>query len=106
MSKVILIDDAVNQTQRFTMEGTSYDIRLTWNTRATVWVADIADTDGNKIVSGLALVLGVNPTGHLNLNIGAIAVYDTEQGSNEADLSNFGSTVILVQFTQDEVDGN
>lgn len=102
MAKVILIDEAVNQRQRVEMEGARYDIDFLWNGRAEVWTVNIYNTQGNALVEGVALMLGVNPFDQYNLEIGALIVYDSEQGSNEADISNFGSTVLLVQLAEAE----
>lgn len=102
MSNVVLIDEPVNQRQRLTMEGVKYDIDLLFNPRAGIWVVSIYNTQGIALVEGVALVLGVNPFDQYNLGIGALVVYDTENESNEANELNFGSTVLLVQMTEDE----
>src|SRR4051812_14418071 len=46
--------DAFNFQVR--LEGVIYDFTLRWNTRDDHWYADVADTDGNAIASGIKVV--------------------------------------------------
>lgn len=42
------------------INGTYYELTVKWNPVSACWVLDIADTSGNAIVSGIAIVTGCN----------------------------------------------
>lgn len=41
---------------RVRLDGSDYNVRLLWNTRASTWTLDLLDVDNEPIVSGAALV--------------------------------------------------
>jgi hypothetical protein len=40
------------------LEGEIYTLRGTWNSRAEYWLLDIETADGDRLISGIRLVLG------------------------------------------------
>ena len=45
------------------INGITYQLTVRWNIGAAVWVVDIADLNGNKILSGIPLVTGIDLLG-------------------------------------------
>ena len=57
----------------------NYQITVKWNNNCQSWVIDIADSNGNPILSGIPLVTGVNLLGQFGyLNFGGQLVAQTE----------------------------
>ena len=74
------------QPQRFvtTLNGVKYQMTVTWNFVAQVWVLDIADAVGASIVAGIPLVTSMDlleQYGYLEL---AIALYAATSFNTEA----------------------
>jgi hypothetical protein len=45
------------------LSGTTYRLSVTWRKLAATWFLDIADSSGNPLVSGIALVTGADLLG-------------------------------------------
>ena len=54
--------DADTYTQRVTLGGEAFQVRLSWRERIGGWYADVSDRDGNRIISGRRLAQGWSPT--------------------------------------------
>lgn len=48
------------QTFACTLNGTTYQLTVTWRNAANGWFLDIADDQGNPIVGGIAMVTGAD----------------------------------------------
>ena len=50
--------DSPRWVQDVQLDGAVYTIRMSWNTRGGLWLMDLETADGDRIVSGVRLVLG------------------------------------------------
>lgn len=69
------------QTLSISLGGVRYRLRVRWNRVLGAWVLDIADVDGNDILTGVPIVTGVDLlTQHAHLNFGGklIALTDSD----------------------------
>lgn len=85
----------ISMPQKFSISlaGVSYNMTVRWNQPGECWFLDIADVDDIEIVSGVALVTGVNLLEQYNyLNIGGELVVITDfNASDPPTSSNLGS---------------
>ena len=80
-------------TEAVTLDGSVFNLRFYWNTRAAAWFMDISDAVNNPILAGVRLVvsyplLGQHPES--TMPTGELLVYDpnpttrqTEPGRND-----------------------
>ena len=51
---------ATPQTLAITLAGVQYKLTVRWNNINQSWVIDVADSNGNKILSGIPMVTGAD----------------------------------------------
>lgn len=83
------------QSQNFatTLAGVQYQLSFQWRNAAQTWFLDIADAEGNALVSGIALVTGADLLGqykHLGIG-GALFVVSDDAPANMPTYENLGS---------------
>jgi len=89
------------QTFSISLAGNTYTLTLKWNAPNATWVLDIADANGNDIVTGIPLVTGVDLLGQYKyLGIGgSLVVQSTNDPSlvpNDETLGSTGNLFFLV----------
>ena len=75
---------ATNEPQTFSivLAGVNYQLTTTWNYEANSWTLDIADSQGNPIVNGIALVAGADLLGpYAYLNFGGSLFVLSDSGN-------------------------
>lgn len=83
-----------NQNFAITLAGVQYQVTVRWNDANQAWTLDIADSNGNAIVSGIAVVTGVDllaPYKYLNFG-GELIAQTTNDVDAVPNFSNLGST--------------
>lgn len=88
------------------MDNSQYSISVKWNTRYQNWIMDIATQDGDPIVYGLQLTLGVRLLhGHTDPRLpkGDIVVVAMQQDT-DITRDNLGSDCLVVFIPEDELD--
>jgi len=74
---------ASQQTLSVTLNGVQYQLRLTWNPPAEVWLMDVSDPDGVAIAQGIALTAGADLLEQLEyLELGGAIVTATDSDLN------------------------
>ncbi len=93
--------------QRFGVEldGTTFSLRLRWNTTAAQWFLDVCTVDEEVINAGLAVVVGF-PLGVRSVDPrrppGRLMAYDTRRVPGALGLEDLGRDVILLYFDASE----
>jgi hypothetical protein len=90
-----------NQVVQVTLGGTLYALTLRWNEMNEAWTLDIADSNNNPIVTGIAVITGVDllaPYGYLNFGGQLIAqtANDTNAVPTMATLGSSGNLYFVV----------
>ena len=57
---LIPLQPATPQVVNVTMASVNYILTVRWNAQSSSWMIDIADSSGNPIVSGIAMVTGAD----------------------------------------------
>lgn len=79
-----------------------FDVRF--NDRQGVWMMAITDAiTAEKLVDGVALLLGVDLLEPFNLSIGHLIVYDEDGTNKDAGADDLGSRVNVYWLSDDEV---
>lgn len=83
-----------NQVFTASLNSVKYKVYLYWNAASSLWVIDLSDTNGNKILSGIPLVANVDLLSQLEyLGIGGKLVAITDGNADAPpNISNLGST--------------
>lgn len=84
------------------MAGVEYQLTVKWNDPNQSWMVDIADSNGNPIVSGIPLVTGKDllaPYGYLNFG-GQLIAQTTNNVDAVPTFVNLGSTGNLYFIVQ------
>lgn len=87
------------------------DVELTfdvnWNDRDQAWYFSVADGDGDPIVSGVKICLGLdllaNVRDRTSLPSGSLVALDTAQGQTRPGKTDLGDRVLLVFLTPDDL---
>jgi hypothetical protein len=82
-----------NQVIQVTLAGVLYQFTIRWNDANQAWTLDIADSNGNAIISGIPLVTGgdlLAPYGYLNFG-GQLIVQTANDTNAVPTLANLGS---------------
>jgi len=92
-------------SQQLTIGGVTLNFELRWMTREEVWVADIFDTNGNSILTGIALTINQS----INLSYyrpqlpeGDFWVLRFETKADDIDRDNLGTAFKIVFLTEAE----
>lgn len=90
-------------TQRTTLGGVEFVLRFYWNDRVGRWHLDISDQEGDPIVVGLVVVIGV-PLNRTVTDIrrprGAILAIDPTGENTDPGKLDLGSRVLLIYVEQ------
>lgn len=63
--------------------GIQYQLQITWNNIAQIWVLNISDNNGNAILNGIALTCGLDLLGQFEyLNLGGSLYAQTDNAPN------------------------
>ena len=83
-----------NQKFTISLAGVKYSMSIVWNSFSSTWVADISDSNKNKILSGIPMVAGVDLLEQVSyLGIGGKLVAVTDNNNSlPPTLTNLGST--------------
>ena len=95
-------------SQKISLDGTYYTIRLRWNTRSESWFLHLFDSDGEAIIAGKRLVPNYPLTEiHTDRVSGELIVIDTRNDLTDCMITydNLGTRFLLVFLTEDEADG-
>ena len=81
------------QILNITLAGTQYTLTIKWNSQCQSWVIDIADVNGNPILSGVPMVTGTDLLGQFEyLNFGGELVAQTMNATDDVpDFTNLGT---------------
>ena len=85
---------AAAQTFSTSVAGQEYTFQITWNTTNVCWMINILDTSGNKILSGVPMVTGVDLLEQFEyLNFGFQMYAQTDNDTNAVPtFENMGTT--------------
>lgn len=93
-------------TQQTQLDGDLFTLTFRWNRRNLSWYVDIANADGEMIVSGRRCIVESRLTGqfkHLDgIPPGEMTVYDTTLRQAPPDLQDFGTRAIILYFDDSE----
>jgi len=107
MSDVIPIDnDLTSQEIEVVLDGTPFNINLTYNARFDFWTMNFLNLEDESLVAGIKLVLDfplLEQWVDKGLPPGEIIAVDTTGNETEINRDNLGETVELVYLTEDEV---
>jgi hypothetical protein len=90
--------------QRFNiaLDSISYEMRVIYNTRSSIWTLDIAQ--GNiEILNGIPLLLGGDIMRPFTTGPSRLFVFNIGSSSGDATSENLGSGVRLYQLTASEI---
>lgn len=59
MPKIIPFDESSSYIQQTPLDGTTYIIKIVWNSRGGFWTISFYDLDNNPILLGIRIVQGV-----------------------------------------------
>lgn len=89
------------------LDGVTYRFSFRWNDRLAQWVMDLADGDGNALVSGLRVVIDTpllrRFRGRAGMPPGELIAVDTEDTLRDADLEDLGRRVAVFYLSGDEI---
>lgn len=91
--------------QRFTVviNDVKYDVRVILNSRTGIWTMDLA-TGNEDIVTGIALLPGVDIFEQYNLDVGIGYVVNLENSRRDPSKSNLGRNSRLFILTEEEIE--
>lgn len=92
--------------QRTTLDGRDYGLTFQWNARDLHWYLSIADADGAPIVTGVRLVLGMDPLRRCadpRRPPGALLLVDVAGLGRDPGLTDLGAGVFLCYYDAVEV---
>lgn len=89
------------------LDGSTWSFRFRWNHRMEQWRMDVFDAEGNALVRSVGVVINtplLNRFAYMgNLPPGVLLAIDTAQSMTDATYDDFGTRVVLIYFTPDEV---
>jgi hypothetical protein len=88
-----------NKEFRTELDGIFYLLSFRFNSRATIWMMNVSDENSNIIVSGIALLLGVDLLGRFQdsrLPAGSLFLNNFSEENVEATRDNLGEDVLLL----------
>lgn len=88
------------------LEGVTYQFTFRWNSRDASWYFDLADVEGNPLLSGRKVVLGAFLLARFRtagLPPGEIQAVDTSGANVEAGIDELGARVQLLYFESTEL---
>lgn len=91
--------------QRFTIviNETKYDVRVIINSRTGIWTMDLS-SQNTELVSGIALLPGVDIFEQYNLNIGKGYVVNLENPRRDPTKTGLGTNSKLFILTEEEIE--
>lgn len=92
-------EDTPHQSFSVQLEGSVYQFRLRYNTRAGHWALDLADAYGTRLICGIAVRLGVDLLSAYSDDSfppGKLFAMNWVDPYQEPDRDNFGADVSLI----------
>lgn len=91
---------AGNQTFSTTINGTLYQISIVW--RGAFWTLDLADSNGDAIVSGMPMITGADLLGqhqHLGFGFSLVVMCDIagQENPTQYDLGTYSHLYIFTE---------
>lgn len=95
---MVFLDVPINvnlpwQSYRVSLSGQIYTLELRYNGRMDRWICTIEDPQGNVILGGFALLIGLDLTGqyrYLSIPVGTFFCVDDTGGDNQPGQFDFG----------------
>lgn len=102
-----LVPSVGDYTFTTTINGNTYNFRVRWNARASLWFIDVADPSNVPIASGIAVVLG-EPLGISfaytdPFMTGRFFARDTTGANREATFDDLGLRVIVEYWSLNDL---
>ena len=98
------LNNSPEQLFSITIDGSTYDCRVVFNTRSEVWSISFSQS-GIDMVSGVALLGGVDILRQYNLPIRNAFVVNLDDPTLDATGDNLGTSAHLFILTDEEVTG-
>lgn len=95
--------DLDNYQQQVTLQGADYIMVFAWNYRGGFWNLDLQDANGNPLLSGQPVLVGVNLLGQsANHSVppGILLAIDTSGVGTDPGLTDLGNRVLLMYREQ------
>lgn len=102
-----LRSDLPHYTFQVELDGASYEFEIRWNDMAAGWIMSIFTSDSQPIVTGLRLVVDWSLAGRYadaRLPPGKLIAQDTSGAHADPTRDDLGSRVILLYFSEAEVE--
>ena len=94
--------------ERVQLDGERFELLFRWNACAQSWFLDIFDDEGTPIVFGRRCVVDARLTGQhkhrTDIPPGELMAFDTTQRKLDPGLSDFGTRVLMLYHTQQELE--
>mgnify|MGYP006395965963 FL=1 len=91
------------QSFRATINGSTYDLFVSYNSRTEVWYMDIS-LNAVILAEGIALLGGVDIVQHYAISLDNMYVVNIDNPKEDASASNLGDNVLLVKLTNTEAE--
>lgn len=85
---------------------TPYIFEIRWNPRESAWYLNLFEANGDPIITGIKIVLGMylgRRSRHSFFRKGVLVAIDTSNQGKEAGLDDLGTRVVLRRYTAQEV---
>lgn len=93
--------DALDTTQRVTLGGTQYQVRIYWQERRAAWYLDLSAADGTQIEAGRRLSPGYIPVRDVRTT-GAPGGVLFVAGPDSYDVGDLGDALRVVYYDRSE----
>ena len=94
-----------NPEQRFSVviNETKYEVRVILNSRTGIWTMDLS-VQGQEVITGIALLAGVDIFEQYNLNIGKGYIVNLENSRRDPSKTGLGRNSKLFILTEEEIE--
>jgi hypothetical protein len=103
MALEIPITSDGGQSFRATVEGSTYDFFISYNSRMNVWYMDIG-LNNVELITGIALLGGVDVISHYAINLKYLYAINIDNPRLDAESDNLGEEVLLIKLMPEEVE--
>jgi hypothetical protein len=100
----IPLNSSPEQLFSIVISGSSYDIRVTLNSRLGVWTIAFSKS-GVSILEGISMVGGIDISSPYNIPVNNLYIVDLDQPELDPSRSNLGTVSKLFVLTDEEVSG-
>ena len=98
------LNSSPEQLFSITLNGNTYDCRVTLNSRTSVWCISLSQS-GVDVVNGVSLLGGVDILKQYNLPIKNAYVVNLDESNMDPGKGNLGTVAKLFILTEEEVSG-